>query len=484
MSMTKKRAAEVLAQIPREELLLEEARLSFWSFCKLMHPSLYIDDFTYLRDMCDRLQAFAESEDKEYLILACPPRHKKSLTAANLTAWLFGQNPAYKVMTGSYNDTVSTTFARTVRNMIQTKKAGAVLVYADVFPHTVVKHGEASAAMWSLEGSGVPSYLATSPGGTATGFGCDFMLIDDIIKNAEEAYNQRVLDEHWSWFTNTMKQRLEGRRKTILIMTRWAKEDLAGRIIEAYGDKVEVMLYKAMQDDGNMLCDAILDANAYASTRQEMNPDIFEANYNQTPIDVKGRLYEPFAEWDTTPDGEVRNITDTADRGKDFLASVNYIQHESGVYITDMVYTDEAMEATEHKVAEMLSSGSVTKAKIESNNGGRGFARNVERILRQGFSNNRTVIDTPTQTANKESRILASSGWVQRNIFMPPNWAKRWPQAYKEVVSYQRKGVNAHDDLCDVLASIFEECTKPERRVEIYTESDLMGGRDRAFAIL
>jgi hypothetical protein len=61
--------------------------------------------------------------------------------------------------------------------------------------------------MWSLEGSSRPNYLATSPTGTATGFGCDFLIIDDIIKNSEEAYNEMTLDKHWQWFTNTMLTR-------------------------------------------------------------------------------------------------------------------------------------------------------------------------------------------------------------------------------------------------------------------------------------
>lgn len=477
MSMTKKQAAAVLDSIPEEEFVLEEARLNFWAFCKLMFPSFYFDNREYLTDLCDKLEAFI-SNDKQFLIVNCPPRHGKSLTAQCLTAWLFGQNPKYKVLTGSYNERLSGLFAKTVRNMIQTEKVGENVVYSDVFPETKVKYGDASASMWSLEGSGQVNYLATSPSATATGFGCDFLIIDDIIKSAEEAYNENVLDDHFSWFVNTMFSRLEGKRKVIVIMTRWATRDLAGRIVDAYGDAVEVVAYKAT-DNGRMLCDDILDAKAFKQLSQEMNTDILEANYNQTPIDVKGRLYEPFMEWDVQPEGEVHNITDTADRGKDYLASANYIQHGDDVYITDITYTDEAMEITEMKVAEMLNHDDVRRARIESNNGGRGFARNVERILHNDLRNNRVIIDTPTQTKNKESRILASSGWIQRHLFMPPNWQKKWPQAANEVLRYQRKGVNAHDDLCDVLAAIYEQVTsKTEPR--IITDADLGRGRRRS----
>ncbi len=476
MKMTKKRATEIFDTIPEEEFVLEEARLNFWAFCRLMYPSFYLEHREYLTDLCDKLESFI-SNDKQFLVVNCPPRHGKSLTAQCLTAWLFGQNPKYKVLTGSYNERLSGLFAKTVRNMIQTEKVGKNIVYSDIFPETKVKYGDASASMWSLEGSAQVNYLATSPSATATGFGCDFLIIDDIIKSAEEAYNENVLDEHFSWFTNTMFSRLEGKRKVIIIMTRWATRDLAGRIIDAYGDSVELVAYKAVNGDA-MLCDDILDAKAYKQLSQEMNTDILEANYNQNPIDVKGRLYEPFMEWDVLPEGERYNITDTADRGKDYLASANYLKHGEDVYITNLVYTDEPMETTEQKVAEMLHSDDVRTALIESNNGGRGFARNVERILKNELHNSRVIIETPAQTKNKESRILASSGWVQRHIFMPPNWQKKWPLAANEVLRYQRKGVNAHDDLCDVLAAIYERVTSQAEPI-IITDADL-GGRRRS----
>lgn len=455
------------------ELTLERARISFWHFCKLMFPTFFTDDKKYLRQMCDDIQKFVENPSEHFLVINAPPRHGKSLIAQCLTAWLFGRNTDYRVMTGSYNETLSSLFARSVRNMILTKKAGDVLIYNDIFPDTQVKYGEAAAQMWSLEGSSRPNYLATSPTGTATGFGCDFLIIDDIIKNSEEAYNEMTLDKHWQWFTNTMLTRLEGNRKMIVIMTRWAEGDLAGRIINAYGDAVKLITYKAVNEDGTMLCPAILDRKAYDMLTQEMNLDIVEANYNQKPIDVQGRLYSKFKEWESLPQhSEVLNYTDTADTGADYLCSINYVVYEKEAYITNLVFTDAAMEITEGSVAALLHDGEVTRATIESNNGGRGFARNVERILSETYDSNRTIVNTQTQTHNKESRILASSAWVQNHIYMPAGWKQRFPEFYKQVMNYQKKGKNAHDDAVDVLAAIYEAITT-ERKAEVITASQL-----------
>ena len=135
-------------------------------------------------------------------------------------------------MTGSYNETLSTTFSKGVRNAIQEIKADeGRIVFSDVFPGVEIKSGDGAMNLWSLNG-GYNNYLATSPTGTATGFGADIIIIDDLIKNAEEANNAMVLEKHWDWFTNTMLSRLETGGKIIIIMTRWHSNDLAGKALK------------------------------------------------------------------------------------------------------------------------------------------------------------------------------------------------------------------------------------------------------------
>jgi predicted phage terminase large subunit-like protein len=445
---------ELIAREAKHEL----SRRLFYDYCQTRHPNFYRPDRLYLKELCETLQAFTEQNEKRFLIVNIPPRHGKSFTAKNLTEWLFGKNPANKVMTGSYNETLSTTFARQVRNTIDERSAGGKGVYNDIFPFSKVKYGEASAAIWSLDGFDEKSYLATSPTGTATGFGANFVLIDDIIKNAEEAYNQLVLEKHWDWLTNTMMQRTEGDDwKIILIMTRWATNDLAGRVLEAYDD-VEHVSFKAVQDDGSMLCESILNQKDYELKTKEMNIEIAEANYNQKPIDVEGKLYGEFLTYDDLPAGEhkVWNYTDTADKGTDFLCSVDYVEHGGDVYVTDVVMSDADMETTEPEVAAMLDADGVHEATIESNNGGRGFSRNIERLLKENHGNLKCVVNAVVQSSNKEARILASSAWVNRHVFMPHNWKNKHQAFHHQLAGYQRKGKNPHDDAPDVLAAIYE----------------------------
>ena len=441
---------------------IELARREFFFYCYLKAPNFYKYERKFLVDLCNDLQNFLTSDD-EVLILNLPPRHGKSRTVGNLVEWLLGRDINAKIMTGSYNETLSTTFSKNVRNTIQEVKADKdKIVFSDIFPGVSIKQGDGAMNLWSLEG-GYNNYLATAPGGTATGFGCSLMIIDDLIKNAEEAYNANVLDKHWGWYSQTMLSRLEEGGKIIIIMTRWVSGDLAGRAIEHYkeeGKKVKHIKMKAVQDDkGTMLCDEILSYKSYLSKAKAMGPEIASANYQQEPIDVKGRLYGEFKTYVDLPKEKIVKISaycDTADTGEDFLCNIIYADCKDSAYILDVIYTKEAMEITEPLVAEAYKKFNVNVADIESNNGGRAFARNIERITRDK-GNYKTVVKWFHQSGNKIARILSNSAWVNNNIYMPVDWKNKWPEFAKDIISYQKEGKNKHDDGPDTLTGIAEK---------------------------
>lgn len=444
---------------------LELARRDFWYYCNLKAPEFYKKDRQFLKDFSHELQDFYESDD-EVLIVNMPPRHGKSRTAGCFVEWVLGNNRHEKIMTGSYNELLSTSFAKTVRNTIAEEKADEnCIVYSDIFPGVRIKRGDGAMNLWSLEG-GYNNYLATSPTGTATGFGASILIIDDLIKSALEANNADVLEKHWEWFTNTMLSRLEEGGKIIIIMTRWHSLDLAGRALTFYteaGAKIRHISYKAMQDDGMMLCPEILSLRSYQSKIRAMGEDIASANYQQIPIDIKGRLYSSFRTYDKLPTDKsghllftaIKNYTDTADTGEDYLCSINYGVYNKEAYVLDVLYTKAPMEETEPQTARMLKADNVGWSDIESNNGGRGFARSVARHL-EALGSNRCHIETFHQSKNKEARILSNATWVMDHIYFPANWKERWPEYYEAMSRYQREGKNAHDDAPDATTGIAE----------------------------
>jgi len=440
------------------EAKLELARRDFFDYCELMAPDFYKRSRQYLVQLANTLQEFVFNSPKKVLVISIPPRTGKSRTASLFAEWTFGKDPTKKIMTGSYNETLSTQFAKTVRNTIQTQKVEPFIpVFSDVFPDVKIKQGDAAMNMWSLEGQ-YSSYLATSPSGTATGFGCSLMIIDDVIKNAQEANNQLTKQAHYEWFTNTMLSRLEEGGKIIIIMTRWASDDLAGRIINHFKDDAEVISLKALQDDGTMLCEDVLSRESYEEKKKLMSPDIFYANYQQEPIDLKGQLYTSFKTYDSLPQFEkIQSYTDTADTGSDYLCSIIYGIYQKEAYILDVIYTNEPMEITEPLVAKHIFEYKVNQADIESNNGGRGFSRQISHYLTNTYNTNHTIIRPFHQSKNKQARILSNATWVMEHIYFPQNWHNKYPEFYKAITSYQREGKNLHDDAPDALTGVAEK---------------------------
>lgn len=439
----------------------ELARRIFWEFEKALYPDLYRDERTILKTVADTLQSFIEDSPKHYLVLSLPPGFYKSFTGKNLAMWLMGLNPLNRVIGTANSGDLSSMFSTQVRDTILGLNYGkGGIPYPEIFPNTKIKQGFATKSKWELEGSAEPSYRATSPTSALTGSRADYFIIDDIIKNSIEALNAKALEDHFNWYRNTLFSRADGDNyKFIFIMQRWATNDLSGRIISFYGDDVEVIDFP-VEKDGVLLDETIVSRAKLEEAKRTLAPEVFKANYYQQPVDIEGRLYKGFAEWTQLPPSPVKkNNTDVADEGTDNVCSINWFSVKTDddikVYITDIYYSPEKAEVTEPAVAKMIHAGDITEAEFESNNGGKGYARNIEREL-HSLNNYKTVVTWTPQTANKEARILASSAWVARNVYMPPNWTSKYPEFAAEVLGYVAGGKNLHDDGVDVLATIYE----------------------------
>ena len=456
----KYRYLKELKQLKREKLL-REARDDFFSYCQLRVPDLYKNDRTYLKELCRDFEEFMSS-DEEIMLLNLPPRHAKSMTAGRFVEWELGKNPKMRVATGVYNEDMAIDFSKEVRDAIAEERVvDDQIVYTDIFPGVKMKQGSAAAKRWALQGSKL-SYLATSPGGSATGKGFDLLIVDDVIKGIAEATNENELQKHWDWFTKQMLSRVEKGGKIIVIMTRWHSKDLAGRIIRempGMGYKLRVVIRKALinEETNEMLCPQILSYEDFKKKRAAMGSAIANANYQQEPIDQKGRLYQKFNTYEKSSDYIKRWVyTDTADKGQDYLCSIAFGETDDHrAEVLDILYTKKPMEETEIAHANQVISNRINHVRVESNSGGRGFSRNSERIAKErGYRN--AFYDPFHQSDNKQSRILSNSALVENLVSFPEDWAIRWPEFYEAITSYQREGKNDHDDAPDALTGVVE----------------------------
>lgn len=478
----------------QRELNIRNAQESFWMFCCLLAPEFYVGSRWHLKLICETLQALYERRltgrhfrnlcdmiapvwytlsvdwerlepDKVYtrIMENIPPRSGKSRTLIMFCEWILGKNTKNRIITCSYNDDLASDFSRYTRDgiMIQ-KNLPTQIVYSDIFPRSRIQRGNSSFMQWALEGEFF-NYKGAGVQGSITGKGGNVTIIDDPIKDAETAYNEGALEKIWQWYTGTFLSRLEDEGEggiEIVNMTRWSKHDICGKILSGPEAHEWIILsMEACSPDGEMLCPGILSEKKYKSLKLVSDSTIFQANYHQQPVDVQGKLYQQILTYTDLPRDEEGNLltervisyTDTADTGNDYLCCICGHVYKGEGYVTDVYYTKDGMEITEPATADMLVNNNVTEAVIESNNGGRGFARKVEDIIWEKHKTRHVGIRWFHQSANKISRILTGATFIMQHIYFPVNWKDRWPDFYTAITNYQKEGKNKNDDGSDCL---------------------------------
>lgn len=467
---------------------VEEGRKNFRTFCNLRNPEFFRKERKYQDEICEVLQAAYEKRlinqktGKPYdiLIINEPPGFGKSYTASTFITWVYGQNPKTQVISVSYNQTLSLTFSKAVREAINDIEIHGDMNYFAVrsfFPNIKIKYGDGAMERWSLEGNYM-SYLASSFDGSITGMRGHIGIIDDPIKNDKEAVDDNKKEAIWSFYKNTFQSRMLDGALIIVIQTRWASDDLAGRLLAEFPDRCYELKLSALDDAGKSICEDLYSTEDLLMKKATLDEDIWLANYEQIPVDKKGALYSVFKTYDVLDvDAADRliNYTDTADTGADYLCSISGAQIDRYVYLLDVYYTDEAMEVTEPETARRLKHYGIRECAIESNNGGRGFARNIISHLKR-LKCYKCVITWFTQSKNKKTRILSQATNVMDQVIMPEDWEKRWPLFARHIKKYQRKGKNEHDDAEDALTGIVEFANgdiKTRKKVRLYSKASL-----------
>lgn len=176
------------------------------------------------RLIASKLEAI-ERGDIKRLIITTPPRHGKSeLVSVQFPSWLIGKDKNRNIIQASYSGDLATDFGRQVRNIIAGEK------YKHLFDVSLAEDSQAK-GKWNTDGRG--AYNAVGVGGATTGKGADFLIIDDPVKNRQDAESEVVRQSTWEWYTSTARTRLSPVGAIIIVMTRWHDDDLVGRILSS-----------------------------------------------------------------------------------------------------------------------------------------------------------------------------------------------------------------------------------------------------------
>lgn len=234
--------------------------------------------------------------EADRVLICMPPRHGKSeLVSANTPPWFLGMFPDKRVLLASYEADFAAQWGRRGRTLINE--------FGGLFPEPIAVDPESSSASrWNILGHRGGMQTA-GIGGPLTGKGADLAIIDDPIKNAEEASSQRVRDAHWDWYQSTLYTRLEPNGAILLIMTRWNEDDLAGRLLEDArngGDQWEVISLPALaegpdalgREEGQALWPSRYPAQKLHAIRRTLGSFWFAALYQQRPAPIEGGLFK------------------------------------------------------------------------------------------------------------------------------------------------------------------------------------------------
>jgi len=270
----------------------ETAHIDFMAFVREMWPGFI--NGAHHKVMAKKFEEIASGKIKR-LIINMPPRHTKSEFASYmLPAWFLGKYPNKKIIQCSNTAELAVGFGRKVRNLVGSEQ------YAKIFPDVSLRSDSKAAGRWSTNANG--EYFAIGVGGTVTGKGADLLIIDDPHSEQEAAIastNPEVYDKVYEWYSSGPRQRLQPGGSIIVVMTRWAKKDLTGRIIkssvEKDGDVWETIDFPAILPSGRALWPEFWDIKELEVLKEELPISKWQAQYQQQPTSEEGALVK--REW-------------------------------------------------------------------------------------------------------------------------------------------------------------------------------------------
>lgn len=276
----------------------EKSRSNFLFFSKRMWDGLLVG--YHHKKMAGMFEKIVEKGGQR-IIINMPPRHGKSLLSSFLLpSWYLGNNPGKKVIQTSHTAELATDFGRKVRNLINEP------TFQDVFPGVALSADSKAAGRWSTSTGG--EYFAIGVGGAMAGKGADLLIIDDPHSEQEaKTGNPAVFDNAYEWYQTGPRQRLQPGASIIVVMTRWSKRDLTGRLLDNAaknegGDKWEVIELPMELPSGNPLWPEFWTKDDITKLKATLDTQYWQSQFQQNPISEEGALLK--REWWQVWDGE------------------------------------------------------------------------------------------------------------------------------------------------------------------------------------
>lgn len=472
----KKENLERQIKAAKRLIAIKKAKTSILEFTKLTMPSPEDPDNTDLSRysaakhhevICAALEE-VEAGRIQRLIITMPPRHGKSeLASRRFPAWFLGKDPYRHMIFATYNDEFASDFGRHVRDTMKSD------VFKQAFPLCKLKAGSQASDRISTEEGGIAVFVGR--GGSLTGRGADLLVIDDPIKDREEADSKTLRDKMWGWFTDVAMTRLmTAGARVVIIMTRWHEDDLVGRLIdpknsyyvpeEAGNWKVLSLPAIAVNDDpmgrkfGEPLWPERFDLD-FLNQAKRLNPKGFSALYQGSPSPDDGDYFK--REWLKfyTPSELPRNlriyvasdhaVSTDQERDATCLLPVGVDEEDNIWVLPDVWWRRADTETVVEGMIDLMRRRTPLMWWAESGH----ITKSIGPFLRKRMAERQIycAIDEVVPTKDKQTRAQSIRARMSMGKVFFPRFATWWGDAQDEILKFPS---SSHDDFIDALAHI------------------------------
>ncbi len=450
------------------------SRAIFWEFCKFYDPEFFRKR-PFLKEIADAFQDVYEGKIHK-LSVSMPPRAGKSYITTLFCAWHLGKRPAESIMRNTCTATLYDKFSYDTRNVIRAEK------FKIVFPEAELADDRQNVSGWNLKKSRQVGYFGAGVGGTIIGFGASGLAItDDLYRGLADALSEGTNEKVLRWKEASHDSRLEMNAEDmecaeIDIGTRWSKRDVIGISMDK-GKYDRSIVIAALDENEKSFCEAVHSTAYYLQKREDIEKEVWNAEYQQKPIEIEGLLFpesllKRFAieELRKEEAESILGYIDVADEGTDhFAMAVGYV-YPNAVYITDVIFTQENTDVTTPLVVELVEDQTIYEdvivdekpvrkikkefdyLRVESNNQGSVVAKDYKKLI------SKDKILTLNNSANKHSRIYLSAPFVKKYFYFRRKEDIERNSHYDKFIQslgkYMKDGSYKKDDAPDCISGL------------------------------
>lgn len=415
-------------------------------------------DWGYLR-FVSREIAKAIANGNGRIIVNIPPQHGKSVFISKwVPLWYLSNYPNKRIILSTYEASFAASWGRAVRDEAEDKPEIGIKVRRDV----------KASNYWMTEEGG--AMMTAGVGGPVTGKSGDILIIDDPVKNWDEAksatYQQRNID----WFNSTLYTRKQPGTTIIVLMTRWHENDLAGYLLGEHGDDWTHIKLPAIAEDhdplgrkpGDALSPYRFDAEDLGRTKRAVGSQVWAGLYQQRPTALEGgiikkdwlRFYhqhpptfnEMLQSWD---------LSFKETKSGSFVVGQVWGRSGADFYLVDQVRRRMDFPGTKQAIRMMTEKWPETRKKVvEDKANGPAIISDLKREI--------PGLVSYSSKDSKEARLFAVSPFFESgNVFIPHKDIANWANDFiEELVNFPN---SLNDDQVDACSQAIVSFGKAEK---------------------